>query len=412
MPEEDIYGSKKRYEKFMLNIDDLTKLTSKVAKYYCKNKVNLQYFRQFGKIFDSRDTSYIRRLRLLGTLRMLSFATTKDLKDCEREDINEIVAFSHTMNKSPKTKSDFIRDIKFMWKQLFPERDERGRIDEMITPYPVRHLSPKIDKSREVRRNDKLTLFEYERIIEYFSDNPQIQAYITLSVESLTRPQELCYTKISDVEINEEYAKIWISSHGKEGVKFLQCIDSFPYFIKWYSKHPFKGDKDAYLFFSNGSKDRPITPDNMNKKLKLACKKLNIDKKITPYSLKRNGVTFSRLRGDSDVDIQHRAGWTSTKQLQTYDMSGAEDTFKRELAKRGMIDKKEFEDLSPSTKTCICGKTIGFSEKICIHCNRLTDREVIKSNRAAEKEIMEVFSYAVKHPEKSFIDIMDEFRKT
>ncbi|MBT4577190.1 tyrosine-type recombinase/integrase, partial [Candidatus Woesearchaeota archaeon] len=322
MPEEDIYGSKKRYKIFMSNIDDLTGLTSKIAKYYCKNKVNLQYFRQFGKIFDSRDTSYIRRLRLLGTLRMITFATTKDLKDCEREDINEIVAFSHTMNKSPKTKSDFIRDTKFMWKQLFPERDERGRIDEMITPYQVRHLSPRIDKSREVRRNDKLTFPEYERIVEYFSNDPKLQAYITLSVESLTRPQELCFTKISDVEINEDYAKIWISSHGKEGVKFLQCIDSFPYFIKWYSQHPFKGDKDSYLFFSNGVKDRPMTPDNMNKKLRFACKKLNIEKKITPYSLKRNGVTFSRLKGDSDVDIQHRAGWTSTKQLQTYDMSG------------------------------------------------------------------------------------------
>jgi hypothetical protein len=45
-----------------------------------------------------------------------------------------------------------------------------------------------------------------------------MQAYISLAVESLARPQELLYLKVRDVETHENYARISISEHGKEGI--------------------------------------------------------------------------------------------------------------------------------------------------------------------------------------------------
>ena len=220
--------------------------------------------------------------------------------------------------------------------------------------------------------------------MDYFSKNTQMQFYLSLATESLGRPQEICYTKIGDLEIHENYAKIYVSSHGKEGAKFLQCIDTYPYLIKWLEIHPYKSDKDSFLFLSNGEKNKQLTPGNINKKLRLACKKLGIDKSITGYRLKRNGVTFARLNGDSDVDIQHRAGWTSTKQLKTYDMTTIDDSFKRQLAKRGLINDEEYKQFSPKTKQCICGSVIGFAEKICPKCKRLVDKREIKRNLEAE----------------------------
>ena len=373
MAEDDIYGSKSRYEKFLENLDSFVEKPGETTqrKYYCKNSKNLEYFRRLAKIYEAKDLSYIRRLRVFRVLSVVVYVSEKDLKDCEREDIDEVVAFSHTVNNTVKSKGDFIRDVKTIWKSLFPDLDERGRIDETIMPYVVRHLSSKIDKSKEKLRNDRFTLEEFDKIINYFSNNPMIQCYITLAFESFGRPQELCYRKLKDVEIEENYCKIWVSSNGKEGCKFLQSIDSFPYFLKWYEKHPYKDNKESYLFLSNGKSDRPLTPLNVNKKLRYACKDLGIDKKITNYSFKRNGITTSRLRGDSDVSIQHRAGWTSTKQLKTYDMSTKEDAFKVELAKRGLIAEEKYDDYLPKTKICICGEVIGFAEKVCPKCKRL-----------------------------------------
>ena len=238
-----------------------------------------------------------------------------------------------------------------------------------------------------------------------------MQFYIMLALESLGRPQEICYTRISDVELNDSYAKVYVSSHGKEGTKFLQCIDSYPYLLKWYEQHPFKNDKNSFLFLAKNRRDCQLTPYNINKKLKYACRKLGIDKKISAYSLKRNGVTFARLRGDSDVDIQHRAGWTSTKQLQTYDLSNSDDSLKKQLAKRGLLQDNQHKDLLPTTKECLCGQVVGFTEKICPRCRRLIDNKEIKKDLASERELKQIFVYAVENKEMRFSEIMDEIKK-
>ena len=78
---------------------------------------------------------------------------------------------------------------------------------------------------------------------------------------------------------------------------------------------------------------KQMKPKNVNKMIRKACKDLQIDKPITCYSLKRNGVTMRRLRGESDVEIQHAARWTSTKQLKTYDLSSQDEAFKNRSSK-------------------------------------------------------------------------------
>ena len=415
MAEEDIYGSKRKYEASVRNFEKLVEPTAKPTlrkkrRYFCQNSENIAYFNRLHTLFESLDLSYIRRSRLLQTLLFITFETKKNLASCTREDIDQIVAAAHRVNVSPRSKETVILNIKWIWRTLFPEKDERGRIEDGVVPYPVRHVSSKVDKSRQRLRNDRLTLQEYERLVSYFNQDAEMQAYITLAVESLGRPQEICYTRIRDVELHENYARLWISSHGKEGTKFLQCIDSYPYLVKWYSQHPHQVDENAFLFLALNERDRQLTPPNINKKLRNACRRLGIDKRITAYSLKRNGVTFRRLRGDSDVEIQHAAGWTSTKQLQTYDLSTADDVFKNQLVRRGLVSSK---DPTPDhgLKNCVCGAQVGFSERVCDQCKRVVDSKQITKNMKADNEIREVFALALKEPDRSFAEIIEEYRR-
>ena len=99
MPEDDIYGNRKRYERFLASLESLVEPIEEGFKlignkrYYCKNPENLKYFKLLVKLFDTRDLSYIRRLRLFDSLRLIVHVVEIDLKECTRGDVNNIIAF-------------------------------------------------------------------------------------------------------------------------------------------------------------------------------------------------------------------------------------------------------------------------------------------------------------------------------
>ena len=396
MAEDDIYGSKRKYERFKDEIDTLTSPPTPArgtkAKYRCINPANIEHFKTLFRHFDARDLSFIRRHRLLQSMRLICYLTSKNLAECSRDDINEIVAGMHAVYQSPKSKQTFISDLRYFWKIIFPEKDSQGRPDETVVPYAVRHLSTKIDRSRQKLRQDKLAWGEFERIISYFGADPRMQCYLTLALESLARPQELLYRTVGNVELHDCYAKVFLTEHGKEGPGLLQCIDSYPYLVKWLEVHPLKKDKDAFLFVNVGDTNwcRQLKPTNINKMLRTACRALGINKPVTCYSLKRNGVTIRRLRGESDMEIQHAARWTSTKQLKTYDMSNQEEAFRRELEKRGIIPTSTGQSLK--AKRCeFCNLDAGFGQLFCPQCKRPLDRTVLKEEaQRKEQEIDEL----------------------
>ncbi|RJQ21360.1 hypothetical protein C4580_02355 [Candidatus Woesearchaeota archaeon] len=384
MAENDIYNSKEAYERMVRNLADFAE-PGRHKVYVCKNRENLKYIEKLILHFEARDLSYVRRIRLFGMMKIVMHTTEKNLKDCTRDDIDRMVAFVNKQYKSPKSASDFKRDVKFIWKIILPDLDEKGRPDETVFPYVVRHLRQVIDKSRQKARTDRISWNDFEKLLIFFSKKPCVQAYLMVALESLGRPQELLWRRIKDVEHHDNCAKVHITDHGKEGTGILQCIDSYPYLTSWLNVHPFKKDPEAFLFVNErGEQYRPAA---LNKHLRIACKKLGISK-ITCYSIKRNGVTFRRLRGDSDVEIQHAARWTSTKQLKTYDLSNQEDAFKLELVKRGLVKADAgMEHLQPSAKACVfCKFSNKFTDDICVQCQRPLDRKKV-AELEREREI-------------------------
>ena len=390
MAQNDIYDSKTKYERFKAELNDLLVPDTR-KEYFCKNKENLAYFRKLFLHFEAQDASYVRRLRVLQVLKIIAHKTDKNLKDLAREDFDEIVAFVNERS-SPKTVSDFKRDIKRIWKIILPDMDERGRPDETVCPYVVRHLKTAIDKSRQVSRKDRLTWEEIEILVAYFSGKPCLQAYLMIALESLARPQELLWRKIKDVQLFDNYAKIHLTSHGKEGIGLLQCIDAYSYLTAWLNAHPFKANPESFLFLTESGKQ--LNPPAINKNLRIACERLQINKPVTCYSLKRNGVSLRRLRGDSDLEIQRAARWTSTKQLKTYDLTDQEDAFTIALVKRGLKEPSAgYEHLLPKTRPCFyCREPNKFTDVTCRNCGRPLDRrKIMEVEKEAELNALREF---------------------
>lgn len=415
MADNDIYNNKERYERFKQDINRYLQPPSGKRKYHIKNKANLKYFRKLMTRFEADDISYIRRLRLLRSFLIVCHAIEKDLADADRGDIDRMVIFANQQNKAEKSKKDFIMDLKHMWKILLPERDEHGRVDDSLVPYVVRHLSSRMDKSREKMRTDRLTMDEIEKLISSLGNDSRMQALLTLKIESLGRPQELLGRNMADVEVHENYAKIYISEHGKEGVGFLRCIDSFYYLSKWLNEHPLKHDPKAPLFINLGTRGKyeRLKPSAANKLIRERCRMLGIKKPITLYSFKRNGVTLCRLRGDSDVDIQHRARWTSGRQLKTYDLSTQDDSFKMELIRRGILKPDgNFADVKPMTKRCMfCHCENGIAEKLCSRCRRPLDREVIEKEEKKKEEESRKLREEITHLKEGHNELRESVEK-
>ena len=388
MPDNDIYNNKERYERFITRINELAtplvrQSTHQVrgkSFYVCKNACNLKYFHELVTYFAARDTSYVRRLRVLRTLKLVCHATQKDLAACDQKDMNVIVAFAHTRLHSPKSKVDFLRDVKFMWRRLFPEADAKGRPDETITPYAVRHLAARTDVSREKLREDRLTIEEIQALLKAFSQDARMLAYIAVALDTLGRPQEILYRRIKNIELYDAYAKIWVSDHGKEGPKFLTAIDSYPYLARWLNQHPLRHDPEAFLFLNTGNTGRheQLKPHTINMHLREKLKLLGIKKPITCYSLKRNGVTLRLQRGESYEEIRHVAGMRSIQHLKHYDLTTPTDILNRQLADRGLA-KATTPAASRISKTCLlCHHTNDLTTEVCTNCKRPLDREKIK----------------------------------
>jgi len=386
MAEDDIYQNKRIYELFITNLNKL--LVKGVKKYYCKNKANLKYFKSLINKFEVDDLSYIRRLRLLSELKFLTYVINCDLKDIDDKTRDNLIIEVRKKTK-PSNLKKTKGDIKRIFNVLF---------DEDI-PKSMKKFEIKVDISRQKARTDKLVYDEFDKIMKFFSNNTVMQAYLSLAFESLGRPQEICYTKISDLELFDNYAIVSINEHGKEGIKKLLSIDSFPYLIKMYNQHKNRKNQNSFLFLNEyGNQLKPLA---INKKIKIACKRLDIDKPITCYSLKRFGVTFRRLNGNSDVEIQRIAGWTSPKQLKTYDLSNQDDVFKIELAKRGLIKDNGLSKYAPVSKNCeYCGDRVGFAESTCPKCFHIVDKDLIKK-RAEINRLKDI-------PNKILNEIIDD----
>ena len=169
----------------------------------------MKEFERLFNLFSSEDISYVRRLRLLCSFKLILFVTSKTLEEIslsdDREEINKIVSYGRLVY-NPKSMSCFITDFKYLWKALYPDKDEKGRIEDDRMPYVVRHLSAKIDKSKQKSREDRIDYEEYSKIVLSFNDDVRIQCYITMIFDSFTRPQELLYLKIKNLTIYDNYS--------------------------------------------------------------------------------------------------------------------------------------------------------------------------------------------------------------
>src|SRR3989344_8422603 len=132
MVEDDIYRSKETYKLYVQHLEEIVlKPASAKQIYYSKNAANLKYFQRLIPHFEAKDLSYVRRVRYFNMLKFICWATEKDLKDCDRQDIDKVMALAHQRLKSPEKISNLVPMMRCLWMFLFLVRDAHGRIYDL-----------------------------------------------------------------------------------------------------------------------------------------------------------------------------------------------------------------------------------------------------------------------------------------
>ncbi|MBI4158889.1 site-specific integrase [Candidatus Woesearchaeota archaeon] len=388
MADNDIYNSKAKYDRLAKSLDYLILPIDKrpkdvyQGKYQIKNPGNLQYFKRLISKFEAQDLSYIRRKRFIEVLLTISHITNKDFAELQmnEEESDKVASQINKIYKTVESRKSAFSMIKRTWKVLFKDI---GCWSE---------IKIQQDKSKQRQRKDKLLPEEYRSLLKYFKEDAETKLIISLTVESLSRPAELLSCKIKGIEDYQDYALINIE-RGKEGLKKLICIDSYALLKQYLQQYQLSSSPENYLF-ANGSRnrDKPLTPAILSKRLRKACLDLQLNKSISLYSLKRFGVTLMSLQGASANEISKVAGWTSPKQLSTYDLSTQKEVVDILLLKKGIRKGKEENGYSTKPKECLyCGrKEIGFELNDCPQCLRSLDPSKIRKQMELLQKIEQI----------------------
>lgn len=372
MAEEDAYGNKRRFERRAAEFRSWVKGAKacrrgqRKRKYLILNRDNVRHFKRLCEVLDARNISYVRRNRYLDVLVFICAHTNKNLARIKQHDVDKIVAAGHEVHRTRASKKTFLSLVENILRAL----GVRG-----VT------LSRRVDRSLE-RRFDRASFEDICRIIRFLRNDCLFRAFVTTILETFIRPQELVWRTMKDVTVVRRdgravYARVDVSSHGKEGTKVVQIKDTLCYFMDWYDQHPHANDPDAYLFPHMTDLRSRLDVSTATEKLKRIGRRLGVKGRLSSYELKTLGVTFACHRLDDPKLIQAQAGWASIEQLATYDKTTTEDVLNAALARDGLLD-----DDAPMPiirpKDCPCGAVVGFAQATCPVCKGIMRDEMIR----------------------------------
>lgn len=284
----------------------------------------------------------------------------------------------------------------------------------------IRNIRVKKSKNGRVKREDLLTPSEIKKLL-LACINKRDKLFISLLYECNARRGEVMGLKIKDVTFDEYGAVLKIRKGKTESSeRNVPVIDSAP-LLKDYleTEHPAKGEDEAYLFltavdqgYRGLKKPKRLEVSNALRIVRDTAKRAGFKKRVYPHLLRHSRTTNLLIDGVPAPIVQKLGGWADIQQISLrYGHVCSEDARTFFLRERGLLNDKEERDNSLDVKKCPrCLENNASTTNYCSKCWLPLDTKTAFKEREAEKEIKKVFSYAVKNPKMSFLEIMEKMK--
>ena len=230
------------------------------------------------------------------TVRNYAFFVQKFLSYCNKkpEEVNEDDAKSYLgglfESKSKNTIMLAAAALKFFYKEILAKNFENVRV-------------PKKDK----RLPEVLTKQEVLKLIDS-ADNLKSKLMISMLYSSGLRVSEIVNLKVSDIDIDNNIGWVRKGKGGKD--RMFNLSKNLNEEVQKY----LEGRENKYVF----SKENPLTTRNVQKIIFNLRNKANINKKITPHTLRHSFATHLLEQGTDIRVIQTLLGHANLNTTQMY----------------------------------------------------------------------------------------------
>jgi len=158
-----------------------------------------------------------------------------------------------------------------------------------------------------------LTKEEIKALIDAIDDKRD-KLMVELLYSSGLRVSELCNLKLENIDINEKLVKVKAGKGNKDRIVMLsdKWINSYVDFARRFFK---KVQKEYVFCKKNGT---PLSPDTVQRIIKDAAQKANINKHVTPHTLRHSFATHLLQSGTNLREIQTLLGHSNIATTQIY----------------------------------------------------------------------------------------------
>ncbi|MEM4368438.1 MAG: site-specific integrase [Candidatus Anstonellales archaeon] len=360
-PQTDIHNYDRKYEKAKENLNN-----SKISFH------NKELILKFDNLCLIEGISKPRRIRLIGSLRLIAEKMNKDFDKATKEDLKKIVAeIEERKDYSPWTKHSYKIILKKFYKWL-----KFGDNYKEHTEYPeiVRWIKSSIKKKEQpkVQASDILTEDEVKKLIDV-AEHPRDKAFISLLYELGARISEIGNLKIKDIS-KDKYSFI-VDIVGKTGHRTPRVVFSSPHLTAWLNIHPLRNNPNSPLWVLHGTTKEKMDYSAYRALVKRLAKKAKIKKRIYPHLFRHTRVTHllaNKMINEAQAKVYF--GWIpSSKMLSEYSHLISADVNETILKIHGIKNIEE-KDTKLKVKQCPRCQAINESENLfCGKCSSILD---------------------------------------
>ena len=283
----------------------------------------------------------------------------KSFQEVKKEDVIKVLSEIERLNLTYWTK----RDYKVVLKKFYEFLGKEDLVSWIKT------TGTKQQRKKEEKKlpSEILTVKEIKKMANA-ADNIRDKALVLTLYETGARIGEFLNMRVGDIKFDEHGARVVLE--GKTGMRVIRIISSVPALAQWVAQHPFKNDKDAFLWvgLTRRAKNKPISYREVLKILKNLARKANIRKNIYPSLLRHSRATeLAKILTEQQLKLFF--GWEmSSKMASVYVHLSGKDLDAALLKAAGIeIEERKEQEFKPM-KCARCGYVNDPASKFCVNC--------------------------------------------
>lgn len=356
------------------------------------SKKNKDIIKEFIEACIAEGIGKLRVVKYIFTLKKIALSLNKDFDKVTKEDLVRFVRdIELNDDYSDWTKRDFKVTLKKFYKWL------KGNGEEY--PPEVKWIKTGKKLNNNKLPEELITLEEVKAMADA-SVNLRDRAIILTLYESAARAGELLNMKIKDVVFDNYGALIMLN--GKTGMRRIRLIASVPALSEWLSIHPFKDDKEAWLWLGSSTLNRNerLSYAGLVKLLKELAKRANVNKPVNPHNFRHSRAT-ELAKHLTEAQLCQVMGWVQgSKQAATYVHLSQRDIDKAILSMYGLLEKEEKEEGKLIAIKCPrCEYKNYPGSKFCSRCGMAFDVKAAIEAEERDKQIGAILIEALKDPQ-------------